>query len=133
MTFTIDFPPTGKARPRVTIRGTYTPQKTVDYENLVKWSYVRAKGKMHVGALRVTIKAYLTPPKSASKATRQLMLTDRIYPTVKPDDDNIVKACQDALNGIAYKDDAQIVDLILHKRYRDTARVEMSIEEMEAE
>ena len=130
MTFTINFPPTGKARPRVTRTHTYTPQKTVDYENLVKWSYFAAKGKMHAGAVRVTIKAYFAPPKSASKATKQLMLTDQIYPATKPDADNIVKACTDALNGVAYKDDSQIVDLIVYKRYRDVARVEMSIEEM---
>ena len=130
MTFTIDFPPTGKARPRVTRHGTYTPQKTKEYEELVKWSYVAAKGKMHEGAVRVTIKAYFTPPKSTSKATKQLMLTDQIYPTTKPDADNIVKACTDALNGIAYKDDSYVVDLIVYKRYRDVARVEMSIEEM---
>ena len=37
MTFTIDFPPTGKARPRVTRHGAYTPQKTKEYEELVKW------------------------------------------------------------------------------------------------
>jgi len=130
LTFTIDGAPTGKARPRVTRTHTYTPQKTVDYENLVKWSYAKAKGKEHIGALRVTIKAYFKPPKSASKATVNSMLTDKIFPTKKPDGDNIAKACIDALNGVAYKDDSQIIDLIVYKRYEARERVEMSIEEI---
>ena len=48
-------------------------------------------------------------------------------PTKKPDLDNIIKAIADSLNGIAYKDDAQIVELKSKKFYSDTPRVEVTI------
>lgn len=41
----------------------------------------------------------------------------RTLPVVRPDLDNYVKAVKDALNGICYHDDSQIVDLIARKRY----------------
>ncbi|MBQ2175307.1 MAG: RusA family crossover junction endodeoxyribonuclease, partial [Alphaproteobacteria bacterium] len=37
--------------------------------------------------------------------------------TVKPDLDNLTKALLDALNDIAWHDDAQIVDLQIRKEY----------------
>ena len=42
-----------------------------------------------------------------------------IRPTKKPDFDNIAKIICDALNGIAYKDDASIVSAIVEKYYAD--------------
>ena len=41
----------------------------------------------------------------------------REYPTVKPDVDNFLKASLDALNGIAYDDDAQIIEINASKKY----------------
>lgn len=40
-----------------------------------------------------------------------------IMPTKKPDCDNVAKMICDALNGLAYKDDAQIVNLNVLKAY----------------
>ena len=43
MKFTIPGEPTGKGRPRMTRTGhTYTPEKTVNYEALVKMAYKQA-------------------------------------------------------------------------------------------
>lgn len=39
------------------------------------------------------------------------------YPTVAPDLDKLARAVGDALKGVAYADDAQIVDLTARKRY----------------
>lgn len=41
--------------------------------------------------------------------------TGRMLHTVKPDRDNLAKAVQDALNGIVYRDDAQICDGVIRK------------------
>lgn len=46
----------------------------------------------------------------------------------KPDSDNIAKAILDALNGVAYYDDSQVVGLTVKKEYGDSARVEVEIE-----
>ena len=50
----------------------------------------------------LTLRFYLKPPKN-------LKLTQRPYPTKRPDFDNLEKLIADALNGIAYHDDSQVV------------------------
>jgi Holliday junction resolvase RusA-like endonuclease len=52
------------------------------------------------------------------------------YPhTKKPDCDNMAKICLDALNGVAYHDDAQITNLIISKHYGENAKVKVTIKE----
>lgn len=45
------------------------------------------------------------------------MIDGKIYPLVKPDIDNCIKSIMDALNGVAYKDDKQVVLVRSIKRY----------------
>ena len=122
--FTIPGEPTGKARPRVTKWGAYTPEKTVLYENLVKTCYT---GGMFEGALVMSVTAHYAIPKSATKKNRELMLNFKMFPTKKPDCDNVLKIIADALNGIAYKDDSQIVKADITKIYSDEPKVEVEI------
>jgi Holliday junction resolvase RusA-like endonuclease len=51
----------------------------------------------------------------------------------KPDLDNFVKAVKDALKGLVYRDDSQIVRLAASKDYGDPLRVEIRIEELSHE
>jgi Holliday junction resolvase RusA-like endonuclease len=55
------------------------------------------------------------------------MKNREIRPTKKPDADNILKAVLDALNGLAYNDDSQIVSARIEKLYSDNPRVEIVI------
>ncbi|MBR3003248.1 MAG: RusA family crossover junction endodeoxyribonuclease, partial [Clostridia bacterium] len=80
--------------------------------------------------LKVKIIAYYEVPKSASKKKKQQMLNDEIFPTVKPDTDNIAKSILDSLNGIAYLDDKQVVKLEVEKYYSQNANVAVMIEEL---
>ena len=137
VTFTVPGSPTGKGRPRVTMQGgfarAYTPKETVNYENLVKVMYMQeAKGKawMDKEPLKMIIIALQEIPKSASKKQANLMRTDVIRPTKKPDADNIAKIICDGLNGVAYHDDTQIVELNVFKHYSDTPGVTVTIEEV---
>lgn len=53
------------------------------------------------------------------------------YPCKKPDLDNIAKIILDSLNGIAYKDDSQVVELNISKKYtEDEERIEFELEEI---
>lgn len=128
--------PQGKGRPRFSTNGgkvtTRTPDKTVLYENLVVTEYRNQSGKRFPAdaMLDVRIIAYYGIPKSASKKKRHAMLDKQIRPTKKPDFDNIGKVICDSLNGIAYHDDAQIVDSQVRKFYSDTPRVVVSIAEI---
>lgn len=119
--------PVAKARPRVTKFGAYTPQKTVNYENLVKLSF---QGEKLTGQLKMTVVAYFAIPKSVSKKKRKLMIEEKIRPTKKPDCDNVLKIICDALNTIAYDDDKQIVEMAIRKFYSENPRVEVEIEEI---
>ena len=126
--------PNGKGRPKFDTRGPYvravTPQKTANYEALVKMEYqAQCDGFMFSrdAALGMLVTAYKPIPKSTSKKKRVLMLGDIIRPTKKPDWDNVGKIVCDALNKIAFCDDTQIVDGRVIKRYAEQPRVEVEI------
>lgn len=127
--FTISGEPEGKARPRVTRNGTYTPHKTAAYEKLVQMSFrTQCPGTFFGDApLCVYITACFTPPARATKRKRSRMLSGEIRPTKKPDTDNIAKAICDALNGVAYRDDSQICCLTVQKKYAEMSAVSVRI------
>ena len=50
----------------------------------------------------------------------KLIENNELFPTVKPDADNISKIILDALNGLAYYDDNQVTDLTIYKLYATT-------------
>ena len=134
--FTIQGQPQGKGRAKVTVRGkyahAYTPEKTVVYENLIKLSYKQLynQDSNNTKPLLVNIRAYYKIP-LMSKVKTQKCISGLIRPITKPDLDNVSKCILDALNGIAYKDDSQVVDLHITKHYSDEPRVEVEIEELE--
>lgn len=136
--FTVFGEPVGKSRPKFsTINGhasAYTPAKTVNYENLVRLTYQAAFGYKKAfekdALVKVRIRAYFQIPKSANKKKRQMMIDGIIRPTKKPDTDNIAKSICDALNGIAYYDDAQVVDLTVSKYYSEEPKAYIEIEEV---
>lgn len=130
MKFTIPGEPTGKARPRVTKWGTHNTEKTVLYENLVKMCYQEQCKEYTEKPLVAFIEIYYGIPKSTPKKNIKPMLEGKIRPCKKPDIDNVCKIIFDALNGIAYKDDTQIVSLIASKWYGETARVEVEFKEV---
>ena len=121
-----------KQRPRFNGKYTYTPERTVAYENWVKTCYLeKYRGQKPLEKpLKVSIIAYYDIPKSTSKKKRQQMLDDNIFPTIKPDTDNIAKSILDSLNKIAYLDDKQVINLNVRKYYSTNASVAVIIEEI---
>ncbi len=127
--FQIPGDPYGKGRPRITTRGgyarNYTPEKTTDYENHVAACFIQARNKSKFKKIEagkpveILIKAFFKIPKNTSKKKRKKMSDCKMLPTKKPDADNIAKIILDALNGLAYNDDNQIVHLIVKKFYFD--------------
>ena len=119
--------PVAKGRPRLGKYGTYTPEKTVNYETLVKTIYQTEGHPKHDGAIGIIIKAYMPIPKSTSKKQRQQMIDGDIRPTKRPDWDNFGKIVSDALNGIAWDDDSQIIAGTVEKWYAEEPRAEITI------
>lgn len=61
------------------------------------------------GGVRLSVVAHLEVPKSYGKAKRADCLAGRILPILKPDFDNIAKSVADALTGVLWVDDKQVV------------------------
>ena len=130
ITFVIPGEPKAKARPRTTRTGhTYTPERTVNYENWVKLCYQNSENNFMYESepLIAEIAAFFTIASSKSKKDKNAMEAGRIKPTKKPDADNIAKIILDSLNGLAYKDDSQVVILNVAKFYSNMPRVEVNI------
>ena len=131
--FVIPGVPVGKGRPKFARRGnfvtTYTPEKTASYENLVKVKAEEAMNGRAVieGAVSVEIALYVTPPASWSQKKQRAALAGEIFPTSKPDVDNVVKGIFDACNDIVWRDDKQACDVIVRKRYASTARASVEV------
>jgi Holliday junction resolvase RusA-like endonuclease len=133
ISFEIPGPPQGKARARTFFNNkaghmtSITPEKTVLYENLIKMCYRQVSDYISDKPLKVYIQAYFEPAKSTTKLKKDLMLHHKIRPTKKPDIDNVAKVVLDALNGVAYKDDTQVVSLDVQKYYNEKSFVHVRI------
>lgn len=99
----------GSARPRVTRHGTYIPKTTREYRERILTAFRDAGGSRLSGPLSVTIVVCRSLPKSRPK-----YFIDE-PDTFKPDVDNIAKNVLDALNGHAWGDDSQVVELSIRK------------------
>ena len=124
----------GKQRPRATRQGrVYTPSQTINAEAWIKQCAMQAvRDQVDFaplqGALEVGLTVVVGVPKSWSRkrAIRALEGTDR--PIGKPDLDNVAKLHLDALNGVVWKDDAQVVALRASKVYGETPKVILTVE-----
>lgn len=123
--FSISIPinPVPKARPRFTRAGhVYTPKKTADYEKAIAEYWEQAtKGFSYdrEQPLVVNLGFGLPIPKSTPKYKRHMMQNGTIKPTKKVDVDNLAKAVMDALNGVAWGDDSQVVKTTIFKEYTE--------------
>lgn len=133
ISFTVD----GKVKAKQSFKFTkdgrkYTPRDVKDYAEHIRECFARKyqNFKPLEGALRVKISAYYGIPKSFNSKKAHLARIDELRPTVRPDCDNISKNLCDALNGIAFKDDKQIVTLIVQKFYADIELTTIIIEEI---
>lgn len=97
----------------------FTPAKTVAYEGLVAHAAQQAMAGMALigGACLVEMRITVPVPASWSKKKQADALAGRIFPTTKPDKDNVIKAIYDGCNGVVWRDDVQVVDGIQRKRY----------------
>ncbi len=69
------------------------------------------------GAITITMRFRYQRPKSVA----------RIQPTVPPDLDKQIRSILDALTGIAYQDDAQVVQITATKEYQGSQGVDITI------
>jgi crossover junction endodeoxyribonuclease RusA len=129
-TFTILGPPATKGSTRSFINPRTRKVVTVaDAKRLPEWTQAagwaaraaRLPAVKKPDAVRVSALFEFAKPASAPR---------REFPTVKPDSDKLVRALLDALTGIAYEDDAQVVDVIVTKRYGAEAKTTVTVQRL---
>ena len=113
---TIPGRPVPKGRPRLGVHGrkayVYTPPKTKEYENLVGWVAKCNGCKPLNGPIAVQLHLFIRGRSG--------------------DVDNYCKSILDGLNGVAYEDDDQVVELQVRKykvKRKEEERVEIEIRE----
>ena len=124
-----------KQRPRMGRSGiVYTPKETLVYENYVKMcysDYAKQFGWLpYENQVRAEIEVLVAVPKSDSKTKKKAKIEGMIRPAVKPDCDNLAKSILDSLNGLAYQDDKQVVELVVKKYYAENAEVKIKLSEV---
>lgn len=82
--------------------------------------------EMFKGPLYLVATFYAPRPKSHYNKSGVSRSAPR-YPTVRPDTTKLLRPLEDALQGIVYADDSQIVEQLVRKRYGEPARVEVKI------
>lgn len=133
ISFTVYGEPVPWKRPRFNGKSkhVFEDSKVKDYKAKVIEAFEESGGKVYEKdvPLRMSIRFYLSVPKSASQKKR-LDLISNFFPTKRPDNDNLYKGIADALNGVAYYDDSQIVHTHIHKHWSEEPRAEISIGEV---
>lgn len=132
LVLTIDGPPRGKARPRVTHAGhAYTPAETIAAEDRVRIAWKQAGSvRLPDGALALHVVVCHERPRGHYRRDGQRLNAEgrrHPLPTRKPDGDNALKLIADSLSGLAFRDDAQIVDWRLVARWDDRARTAIRV------
>lgn len=113
--FKIPIEPRPMPRPRFANGRTYTPQEFVDYKEQVKASAVKAMDG--VQPLKGELKCVMRFFRKFNRSSRRF-----------GDCDNLFKAVADALNGICYEDDSQIVVASVEKHVdKENPRVEVAL------
>lgn len=129
--------PVAQGRPRFSRQGgfvkTYDPAKSRDYK-----TYVRMIAAQHApespveGAIEFSLRIYRAIPKGMPKYKCKAAKAGQIRPVTKPDVSNVLKGVEDALKGVWYKDDSQIVGYgVLGKWYDERPRIEIMMRELD--
>jgi len=135
ITFKVDADPVGKQRARYAKRGnfvqTYTPDKTRNYESLIKEAAIEAMGSNEILETPVTLYLYIRAPipKSSTKKRLEAIYKGLEKPIKKPDASNVLKSVEDAMNGVVYKDDSQIVNIHVSKVYSSQSGIDVCVKE----
>lgn len=127
--------PVAQGRPRFSTIGGHTraidPAKSREFKQIIA---VMARQKMEQegmglmeGPLSLEVRVYRIPPKSMGKKRSADAIEKKRGIVTKPDLDNYIKLVSDAINGVVFADDSQIVAIRASKRYSDVPGIEITV------
>ncbi len=89
----------------------YTPAETRSWEELLAWRFIERHGRPQLtGPVRIELHF------AGVQANQDI--------------DNLAKSCLDALNGVAFKDDRQVVELIVRKQANGAPETRIAVSEV---
>lgn len=88
------------------------------WRSTIGWEATLAGAKPHSEPVKMTIVFTMPRPRTVK----------RPFPSVPPDLDKLIRGCLDALTGIAYVDDGQVIEILASKRYGEAIGAEISLE-----
>lgn len=108
----------------------YADPQTESYESVLReYATLLMRRRLPTAApVALLVHAFLRIPESWSKRDRNAALFGGILPTSRPDGDNYLKIV-DALNGVVWEDDSQVVDGRIIKRYSDRPALRVEVRE----
>lgn len=125
MMYTVEIPlkPVPKARPRVSGGHAYTPTKTKRFESdvatMVRCKMLSLGHKMIKSGVYVSLTFNFRAPTSALVGCPNYTTTSDV--------DNLIKSILDALNGVSYVDDRQVVQVFATKRWAESDGVVVTV------
>ncbi len=143
LTFRIPGKPQPKQRARSGINAAtgrkvhYTPEATKNFEEAVRLVAYNARitspgaSVFFHGPVALSLSIDMKIPGSWPKWKQDAAFDGFIAPTVDPDASNVVKAVEDGLNGVVWRDDNQVVKLEVSMQYSDCEGVTVKIESLD--
>lgn len=138
MRITYNIEPVSQARPRIVSKPfprMYDTKEVKTYKEDLKRLSQDYMVKLGIdpleGSLEIRVIFYRSIQKSISKKEHLRRQFWRSLPEVKPDVDNYIKSFLDGLNGVIWRDDAQITDIQAKKRYSEKPRIELEVFKIE--
>jgi len=116
------------SRARLNGRRHFKDEKMAAAQKRIREEYALLKLPIITGPVRMYVMAVYEPPASWSNKKRAEVMGQPMM--VKPDGDNVYKLVGDALNGVAYTDDARIADGGFSKHYGPADRLTIRVEAM---
>jgi Holliday junction resolvase RusA-like endonuclease len=108
---------------------------TVNYQAAIRTlaQHAMAGRPPFSGAVELAIEIHVAAPKSMAKYRRVRALAGLLRPTTRPDTTNVLKAAEDALTGIVFRDDAQVAVTHAVKVYAENPRLVIEVREISTE
>lgn len=111
----------GKSRPRFNTKTgrTYKVNQDRVYEAQIRTAFIDGGFNKSDKYIRLELDMFFQVPKSYNKKRRFNCLSNIEKPAKKPDIDNVLKNILDSLNGYAYNDDIQVIEVVCKKYYTE--------------
>jgi Holliday junction resolvase RusA-like endonuclease len=140
ISFAVPGEPKTKGRPRATLRrrgsrifaDAYTPKETIEAEKLFAARCLEfAPDTPLKGPIAIDLGFVFSVPDSWPKWQREAALRGEFHHIGSKDVDNVAKLALDAMNGVFFVDDKQIVELRATKSYGAVPRTRVTLRELE--